>query len=96
MICKKCNQPIPISQHGKTQPGIWGTENGLHMFLDGGYGEFMDAWDGQVRVDLCHECAHDLADWLGLDVHNWHTHVAPEHGGTQHANHDDYFGGGSA
>ncbi len=69
--CQKCKREIPLR--------VWltnvdGTDNGLELLFDGGYAEFIDAYDGPERAWLCHECAHDLADWLGMDVRRWHTH----------------------
>ncbi len=92
--CQRCKQPVPISRTGEDSlvayPDTkWVTENGLHVSFDGGYAEFIDAWNGAIEIVLCHECGHALADFLGLDVHNWHTHVPPELGGTQHADHHD-------
>lgn len=85
MICKKCGKEIPW------QPPHAGryrnTDNGLHLTFDGGYGEFIDAPfvnDQEVKYILCHECAHDLCDWLGVDAHNWHTH------GIYSGQHDDH------
>jgi hypothetical protein len=80
LTCQKCNKPIPYDEH-------WNTDNGLTLYFSGGYGEFHDDLGnkGQPQsTDLCHECGHDLAEWLGLDVRGWHTH---RHGGTQHADH---------
>lgn len=93
-VCLRCKKPIPLSAagHHAEQHGTdtkWGTENGLHLTLDGGYAEFIDAYDGPVVAVLCHECAHGLADYLNLDVHNWHTHVHPKNGGFQHPDHHD-------
>lgn len=87
MICKKCGKEIPKQPHA---PGpYWYTDNGLHLTFDGGYGEFIDAPfadDREAKYILCHECAHDLCDWLGVDPRNWHTHAA---GSGQHADHHD-------
>ena len=79
--CQRCKRNVPLKVWRKE---VWGTENGLELTFDGGYGEFIDAWEGPEKVWLCHECAHDLADWLGLDVRRWHTHSL--HSG-QHADH---------
>jgi len=64
------------------------TDNGLEVHFVGSYGEFIDTAfeDGSYRVSLCHDCSHDLADWLGIDVHNWHTHKP---GSGMHPDHHD-------
>ena len=81
-MCAKCRKAIPRHPSGNT-------DNGLHLTFDGGYGEFIDSWnpdDTDHYLSLCHECGHELADWLGIDVRNWHTHGL--HSG-QHADHHD-------
>ena len=89
MICKKCGKEIPL-QHQYLPPDAEpSTDNGLLLIFDGGYGEFIDAPfvpKAEWQVQLCHECAHDLCDWLGVDPRNWHTHAA---GSGQHADHHD-------
>jgi hypothetical protein len=67
------------------------TDNGLVLLFSGSYGEFHDdLGSGPHSVDLCHECGHDLADWLGIDVGNWHTHkYGGGRPGLQHADHHD-------
>ena len=79
--CQKCDQLIPVAY-----PGQPNTDNGLEVYLSGGYGEFIDSWDGDPMVWLCHECGHALMDWLGIDCHNWHTH-RPDSG--MHPDHHD-------
>ena len=80
--CDRCNKTIP--KPWNDSPNL---DNGLLVSLSGGYGEFIDsAFTGSYDVVLCHECAHDLADFLGIDVHNWHAH-SPDSG--QHPDHHD-------
>lgn len=80
MICQKCFKQVPQDEY-------WNTDNGLEVSFSGGYGEFHDdLFYGPYEFGLCHECAHELAEWLGLDVHNWHTHRI---GGDQHPDHHD-------
>jgi len=38
-------------------------------------------------VTLCHECAHKIMEYIGVDVHNWHTHQID---GGQHPDHNDW------
>lgn len=79
-VCFRCQKPVNNDLMGNT-------DNGLFLFFSGGYGEFHDDLvDGPHEVVLCHECGHDLADFLGLDVAGWHTH-RPESG--QHPDHHD-------
>ena len=73
--CQKCGEIIPWAYvpppgHGPPE----NTDNGLHMTLDGGYGEFIDTWQGRPEYWLCHDCAHAFCEWLGIDPRNWHTH----------------------
>ena len=79
--CHKCGVLVPVAY-----PGVPNTDNGLEVYFSGGYGEFYDAWDGDPMLWLCHECGHDLAAWLGIDVHNWHTHRTDS---GQHPDHHD-------
>lgn len=64
--------------------------NECTLIFDGGYGSFIDVCGGSPNpaVTICHECAHELAEWLGVDVRKWHTHVP----GYQHPDHHDYDG----
>lgn len=75
--CQRCSKDMP-TEYGNT-------DNGLELVFTGGYGEFHDDGGyGPHTLWLCHECGHALADWLGLDVHNWHTHRIH---GNQHPDH---------
>lgn len=82
--CRRCGKVIPF-----LFPDGWAenTDNGLTVEFSGSYGEFIDTgFDGPVSMILCHECAHALTDWLGMDAKNWHTH---QPGSGQHPDHHD-------
>ena len=79
--CRRCGKVIPL-----VWPDSPNLDNGLTLQLSGAYGEFIDLIDGVLEVLLCHECAHELADWLHFDPRNWHTH---REGSGQHADHHD-------
>jgi hypothetical protein len=56
-------------------------DNALHVRFDGGYGEFVDNYEGGDRYYsiICHECAHDLCErvpWIKdvLRPERSHTH----------------------
>jgi len=94
--CDRCGKRPPI-QKGCTSPDWLQYDNVLLLRLEGGYGMFIDPagsdiqrtkriYDARYDKILCHECAHEFAEWIGWDVHNQHTH-APESG--QHADHHD-------
>lgn len=50
------------------------TDNECTMMFNGGYGSFIDAMGELPTVTICHECGHELCDWLGIDPRLWHTH----------------------
>lgn len=92
--CDRCTATLP------TMPGFDPSEsmqydNALIVRLNGGYGMFVDDFDRELGYNpsydkvLCHDCAHDLANWLGIDAHNWHTH---REGAGQHRDHHDRRG----
>lgn len=92
VTCDKCGKE-PLRHHGINPASSMQYDNVLLLELHGGYGMFIDPMnypreghDPSTTWILCHECAHALAEWLGVDVHNWHTHVP---GGPQHADHHD-------
>lgn len=95
VTCNKCGKPPPKQSFPRPKETLQ-LDNVLLLEIHGGYGMFTDpmnyprnGYDPESTILLCHECAHELADWLGLDVHNWHTHVPAEFGGTQHTDHHD-------
>lgn len=65
-------------------------DNECTIMFEGGYGSFIDCafldngQTGMPTLTICHECAHELAEWLGIDVSGWHTHSV--YGGQ----HDDH------
>lgn len=66
--CAKCAKQIPVDDRGEM-------DLELHVSLSGGYGSFHDsAVSGPEELVLCHECAHALCDFLGVNPHNWHSH----------------------
>jgi DNA-directed RNA polymerase subunit N (RpoN/RPB10) len=73
-ICFKCKQPVPHQFPEENHVAYALNDNGLTLSFEGGYGEFIDHIGTQATMVLCHECAHALAEFLGLDVRNWHTH----------------------
>ena len=92
-----CNKPLP--QQSISFPNSLQYDNNLVLDVRGGYGMFTDPMGNVPGVDdgrpfdpeqtllLCHECAHEFAAWMGIDVSGWHTHVPADLGGTQHADH---------
>lgn len=98
VTCDRCGKTPPKQGGGATNELWLQYDNVLILNLIGGYGMFTDPDPGSTRSEtfdpettkiLCHECAHEFAKWLDWDVHNSHTHVAAEHGGTQHSDHHD-------
>lgn len=83
-VCFKCKQPVPHQFPEENHVAYALNDNGLTLSFDGGYGEFIDHIGTQATMVLCHECAHALADFLGLDVRNWHSHRDDS---GQHADH---------
>lgn len=78
--CYRCKESIPRDEEFQA------SDNGLELDFRGGYGEFIDNLYTVTRLWLCHECGHALGRFLGLDVHNWHTHRTNS---GQHADHHD-------
>lgn len=87
-LCHRCGADM-------TYPAVHGeagahhgdeTSNECNLMFVGGYGSFIDSMGEIPTVTICHECAHLLCDWLGVDPRNWHTHSV--YGG-QHPDHHD-------
>ena len=71
--CTKCKKQIPLNDHGEM-------DLELQVSLGGGYGSFNDnILDGPEELVLCHECAHALCDFLGINPHDWHSHPIEYH-----------------
>lgn len=94
--CDRCQKDLPF-QHDIQLPGSIQYDNALVVRLDGGYGMFVDDPFRSEHLDqrglhpifdalLCHECAHDLAVFLGKDARTWHTHRP---GSGMHPDHHD-------
>ena len=70
-------------------------QNECTLMFVGGYGSFIDCvfldggQTGLPTVRICHECAHELSEWLGIDVSSWHTH---SYYGGQHEDHHNQPG----
>lgn len=86
--CFRCNKDMRESTVRNREPAPWGDEldNECTITFSGGYGSFIDSFDKWPTLTICHECGHQLAEWLGVDCRNYHTHSI--HGG-QHADHHD-------
>lgn len=76
--CNRCQKIIPLQWDSAKDEHPDQTDNDLSLEFHGGYGQFTDCiYDCPAdTIRLCHECAHDLCDWLGLDPSTWHTHSA--------------------
>lgn len=92
VLCYRCKKIIPrqwpqwqYEELGLTD-GTDQLDNNLSLEFHGGYGMFTDCIYNcpADKIILCHECAHDLCEFLGIDPSNWHTH-RPESG--QHPDH---------
>lgn len=101
--CDRCDaRPDPIFDAGAD--GSLQYDNLLVLRFTGGYGMFCDPdasltprpeapLDPELTTVLCHDCGHDLADWLGINVAGWHTHRPDsdrldEHHGPDGLHHD--------
>jgi len=73
-VCFKCKQPV-VAGFPDGDPATSNSECGLTLRFDGGYGEFIDHLGTKATMVLCHECAHALCDFLGVDPYNWHSHT---------------------
>lgn len=80
-ICFKCKKEPPKQFESEYD---FQRDNLLEVSFTGAYGMFVDPLFSYYLLHLCHECGHDLCDWLGIDPSNWHTH-RPDTG--QHADH---------
>lgn len=89
--CYRCDNAIPYLFHGDNETAT-NLDNGLVVLLSGGYGEFRDNLGflgeddsdigGAFRAFYCHDCAHELCDWMGVNTDHWHSHLsAPAAGG---------------
>lgn len=70
--CYRCKEFIP-QWHDDLPP--YQRENMLEVSFTGGYGMFVDPLFCYYLVHLCHDCAHALCDWLGVDAQNFHMHL---------------------
>lgn len=61
-------------------------QNECNLIFVGGYGSFTDDLGEMATLTICHECGHELCDWIGVDPRNWHTHSML---GGQHEDHHD-------
>jgi len=72
--CFRCDQVIPFDF--PDFESIDNLENELVVELHGGYGSFTDCIYEcpAFKATLCHQCAHYLCEFLGIDAKDWHTH----------------------
>lgn len=84
LSCGRCHKLLPLQWPELENP--YQTDNELVIEFHGGYGSFTDCLDDcpADSMRLCHECAHDLCDFLDIDPSYWHTH-RPDSG--QHPDH---------
>jgi hypothetical protein len=97
--CHRCSKDMraravhPSRTDWPTNVGAFDTaeelQNEATLIFTGGYGSFIDAIDSMPSVRLCHECAHEVCEFIGIDPRLWHTHSV--YGG-QHADHHDNYG----
>jgi len=82
--CDRCKKRLP-EQPFIQQSGSFQYDNALVVRFEGAYGMFVDDLYRNDELDhrnlhsdydslLCHECAHELAIFLGKDPRRWHTH----------------------
>ena len=69
VVCTRCGQVVPYLLDGDAT----NLDLGLRMLFSGGYGEFVDTFDGDLVFVLCHSCAHALTGFLGVDDSGFHT-----------------------
>lgn len=66
-------------------------DNALEVIFSGGYSMFFD--DGDRRVFLCHDCAHELCDmlpWLAQLIQPQHSHAHLSEYWEAHPEHDGW------
>lgn len=70
-VCSRCDSALPEP----VEDGL-GSEFALLVVLDGGYTMFCDpdVAEEDRRYVLCHDCGHELCDFLGVDARDWHHH----------------------
>lgn len=70
-VCSRCDSPLPEPE----EDGL-GNAFALAVTLDGGYTMFCDpeVEDEERHYLLCHDCGHELCDFLGVDPRDWHQH----------------------
>lgn len=95
--CHRCSKDMraravhPSRTDWPTRPGKFDPaeelQNEATLIFTGGYGSFIDAFDSMPSLLLCHECAHELCEWIGIDPRNWHTHSI--YGGQHNDHHDN-------
>lgn len=77
-VCDRC--ALPLEQVELAEEGTLQCDNALIVRLSGGYGMFCDPlkvsddFDPEWDKIFCHECAHEVCDFLGIDASSWHSH----------------------
>jgi len=84
--CTRCGIRMPEAwgeRDSARDRGVFQSTHGhnAEVFINGGYGEFIDCMDGAKQVaKLCHKCGHELLEWLKYDytqnspTGKWHGH----------------------
>ena len=71
--CTRCGLKMPEAwdeRDSVKSSGVFHSGDGHNakVFINGGYGEFIDCMDGSKQVaKLCHKCGHELLEWLKYD-----------------------------
>jgi len=93
--CARCGKSMRGADVHPDYPDHMADElqNECTILFEGGYGSFIDCafldngQEGLPTITICHECGHEFAEWLGIDVSDWHTH---SYYGGQHEDHHNY------
>lgn len=78
--CTRCRKVLPVPDGFTIVDAIkfnqFDNNAEIKISFSGGYGQFIDSYDGPIdfSLNLCHECGHELAEFLDIDVSYWHTH----------------------
>lgn len=83
-VCARCDALLPESEDGL------GPKHALVVRFDGGYGMFCDPdpfAEEDWAVVLCHDCGHQLTDFLGMNADEWHQHRGQRAWNSDHHGH---------
>ncbi len=104
MNCSNCNAELTPEGPESDRTTKYQFDNALWIYLDGGYGMFIDTLDEEMtgismanpkwpyKMVFCHECAHRLCDHFPAFEKLINPHNSHSHLESYHQSHPDHDG----